>query len=148
MVSELCRHHGCIRSGTYSRPVVTVLGNVTVNVQRMKIPGKGTLSSTLDALGIRRKRYSNDVRIMCSDLESDASYGRASKQFERITGIHVPKRTIHAFVEQIAPVLEEENMKAAESNSMEYAMVICTPLELDRFIAVSGYSLGGACDAR
>lgn len=40
------------------------------------------------------------------------SYQDASLEFQEATGIHVPKRTIHSFVQEIAPQLHEANCKA------------------------------------
>jgi hypothetical protein len=89
----------------------------------MRIPGmKSTFSPILDALNIRKKSYSSDVRMKCADLASVTSYGDACEQFERITGIHIPKTTLHAFVQKIAPVLKSENAKHVESKRIQHAM--------------------------
>lgn len=89
----------------------------------MRLPGiDGTFSPILAALSIRKKRYANDARMMLADMASVTSYGKAVEQFERITGIHVPKSTIHEFVQKVAPILKEENSKYLESKEIEHAI--------------------------
>jgi hypothetical protein len=121
IVEEL-RDSGCSRAGTFSKLITTSIGVVRITVQRMKVLGKGTFSPLLEALGIWKRRYSSDVRMKCADLASVTSYGDASKQFLQITGIHVPKRTIHAFVQQIAPVLKKENERHVQCKKVECGM--------------------------
>jgi len=38
-----------------------------------------------------------------AELASVMSYRDASREFETATGVHVPTRTIHSFVKEIAP---------------------------------------------
>lgn len=124
IVQGLCGA-GYTRAGSYTKPLVTSIGKVRIRVQRMRVACKEsieTFSPILDALDIKKKVYANDVRMKCSDLASVTSYGKASEQFEKMTGIHVPKRTIHAFVQQIAPILKEENRKHVQSKELEHAV--------------------------
>ena len=51
----------------------------------------------------------------CVEFASKLSYGDASTEFETATGIHVPKRTIHSFVQELAPRLREANRTAAKA---------------------------------
>ncbi|MDG6927324.1 MAG: hypothetical protein JRN26_04290 [Nitrososphaerota archaeon] len=52
----------------------------------------GIVSPLPGILGIRRK-YSNEIKL--ADMASVASYGESSRTFRNITGIDVPKSTIH-----------------------------------------------------
>ena len=49
-----------------------------------------------------------------AEFASKMSYNDSSLEFETATGVHVPKRTIHSFVQEIAPPLLEANKTADE----------------------------------
>ena len=68
----------------------------------------------LEALDVKRRKYSGDVRMKCAEFASKMSYGDASDEFETATGIRVPKRTIHSFVQEVAPRLLEANRTASK----------------------------------
>ena len=104
------------RGGAYAKRLVTSLGEVRFRVERVVRRTDGSVSSpVLDALDVRRRRYSRDVRMNCVEFASKLSYGDASTEFETATGIHVPKRTIHSFVQELAPRLREANRTAAKA---------------------------------
>lgn len=68
-----------------------------------------TFSPILDSLDVKRRKYTRDVRMKLAEFASKISYNDASLEFETATGVHVPKRTIHNFVQEIAPPLLEAN---------------------------------------
>ncbi|MBS7614899.1 hypothetical protein KEJ18_04125 [Candidatus Bathyarchaeota archaeon] len=73
-----------------------------------------TSSPILDALDVKRRKYARDVRMKLAEFASKMSYNDSSLEFETATGVHVPKRTIHSFVQEIAPPLLEANKTADE----------------------------------
>ena len=121
LIYELCgprysRGHTYRRGGSYTKTLITGLGMVRFRVKRVirRIDDK-VRSPILEALDAKRRRYSRDVRMKCVEFASKLSYGDASTEFETATGVYVPKRTIHSFVQQIAPRLLELNRTAAKA---------------------------------
>jgi hypothetical protein len=97
---------GWSRSTAYSRTLVTSLGELELTVVKMRSRrGKVVRSPILDILGIRRRRYSSEVRMLLADMAARLSYGDTRKQFREITGVDVPKRTIHSFVQEVGEEL-------------------------------------------
>jgi len=94
----------------FLRSLVTGIGRIRFKVKRVirKEDGRG-FSPILEALDVKRRRYSRDVRMRLAEFASVMSYRDASREFETATGVHVPKRTIHSFVMEIAPRLLEAN---------------------------------------
>ena len=88
----------------YTRRLVTSLGEIELAVVKVRRRGR-VRSPILDALGIRRRRYSSEVRMLLADMAARLSYGDTRKQFREITGIDVPKRTIHSFVQEVGSEL-------------------------------------------
>jgi len=123
LVDELCGPRYCRgqgyryrRGASYTKRLVTSLGEVRFRVARVVRRTDGRVySPILDALDVRRRRYSRDVRMICVEFASKMSYGDASMEFETATGIQVPKRTIHSFVQELAPRLLEANRTAAKA---------------------------------
>jgi len=104
------------RGGSYTKRLITSLGEVRFRVARVVRRTDGKVHSPiLDALDVRRRRYSRDVRMICVEFASKMSYGDANTEFETATGIHVPKRTIHSFVQELAPRLLEANRTAVNA---------------------------------
>ena len=94
------------RAGSYSKKFVTSIGTVTFKVQKVKNPKDNTFTSPiLESLDLKHRKYSKDLRIKLAEYASKMSYQDASLEFEAATGIHIPKRTIHHFVAEIAPDL-------------------------------------------
>jgi len=121
LVDELCgprysRGHTYRRGGSYTKTLITGIGTVRFRVKRVIRRIDNTVRSPiLEALDAKRRRYSRDVRMKCVEFASKMSYGDASTEFETATGVHVPKRTIHSFVQQIAPRLLEADRTAVKA---------------------------------
>ena len=121
LIQELCgpkysRSHEYRRGSSYFKTLTTGVGKVRFRVKRViRRIDNAVKSPILEALDVKRKRYARDVRMKCVDFASKMSYQDASEEFEEATGVHVPKRTIHGFVQQIAPRLLEANRTATEA---------------------------------
>jgi len=121
LVEELCgprysRSHPHRRGGTYTKSLVTCLGEIRFKAKKIVRRSDGKTSTPLlEALDVKRRRYSRGVRMRLAEFASKMSYGDACLEFETATGIHVPKRTIHSFVGEIAPMLLEAGKMAAEA---------------------------------
>jgi len=120
LVQELCgpkysRSHPYKRAGSYTKTLVTSLGNIRFKVKRVIKRADNSISSPiLEALDVKHHKYSRDVRMKLAEFASKMSYNDSSLEFETATGVHVPKRTIHSFVQEIAPPLLEANKTANE----------------------------------
>ena len=121
LIYEMCgprysRGYVYRRGGSYTKRLVTSLGEIRFRVERVirRIDDK-VRSPILEALDVKRRKYSRDMRMKCVEFASKMSYGDASMEFEKATGVHVSKRTIHSFVQQIAPRLLELNRTAAKA---------------------------------
>ena len=96
------------RSTSYRRSLVTKLGRVVFTAIKMKRSGK-VFSPIIYALNIEKRKYSRDVRMLLADKASRLSYQDAQIDFMNHTGVKVPKRTIHSFVQEIGRQLGEAN---------------------------------------
>ena len=99
---------GWRRSTSYRRSLVTKLGRVSFTVVKVKRDGR-VLSPIVYALDIEKRKYSRDVRMLLADKASRLSYQDAMTDFQNHTGVTVPKRTIHSFVQEIGGQMGEEN---------------------------------------
>ena len=120
LILEFCgpkysRSHPYKRGGSYTKTLVTGIGVIRFKVKRVirRIDGR-TSSPILDALDVRCQKYSRDVRMKLAEFASKMSYNDSRLEFETATGVHVPKRTIHSFVKEIAPKLLEANKTTDE----------------------------------
>jgi hypothetical protein len=115
IVQELCgpkysRSHPYRRGSSYTKTLVTGMGTISFKVKRViSRIDRSVNTPILEALDVKRRKYSRDVRIKLAEFASKMTYGDASLEFETATGIHVPKRTILSFVHEIAPPLLEAN---------------------------------------
>ncbi len=115
LILRLCgpkysRNHPYRRGGSYMKTLVTGIGEIRFIVKKVIRKEDGRVfSPILEALDVKRRKYSRDVRMKLAEFASLMSYGDASREFETATGICVPKRTIHSFVREIAPRLLEAN---------------------------------------
>jgi hypothetical protein len=100
---------GWSRSTSYQRSLVTKLGRVAFTIVKMKRGGRVS-SPIIYALNIEKRKYSRDVRILLADKASRLSYQDAQIDFMNHTGVRVPKRTIHSFVQEIGRQLCEANL--------------------------------------
>jgi len=121
LVEGLCgpsysRGHPYRRGGSYTKSLVTCLGEIRFKAKKIirRIDGK-TSTPILEALDIKRRKYSRGVRMRLAEFASKMSFDDASLEYETATGVHVPKRTIHGFVGEIAPRLLEASKMAAEA---------------------------------
>jgi hypothetical protein len=120
LILQLCgpkysRSHPYRRGGSYMKTLVTGIGEIRFRVKKVIRREDGRVfSPILEALDVKRRKYSRDVRMKLAEFASVMSYGDASREFETVTGVHVPKRTIHSFVREIAPRLLEANRTAEE----------------------------------
>ncbi len=110
---------GWSHAGTYLKELVTTIGRVSLTVIRMKRPpsqGGGTTSPILDALSIRRKKYSRELRMSLASKASRMSYGDAQKDFQESSRLVVPKTTIHSFVQEVGSCLANVAATAASAS--------------------------------
>lgn len=109
-VPKYSRSHPYRRAGSYAKTLVTSIGAIRFKVKRvMRRTDNRIESPILEALDVKRRKYSRDVRMKLAEFASKMSYQDASLEFETATGIGVPKRTIHSFVQEVAPSLLEAN---------------------------------------
>gem|GEM_PF-2502377 len=120
LIRELCgpkysRSHPYKRAGSYTKTLVTSFGAIRFKVKRViRRTDKSISSPILEALDVKHRKYSRDVRMKLAEFASKMSYKDSSLEFEAVTGVHVPKRTIHSFVQEIAPPLLEANKTTDE----------------------------------
>ncbi len=88
--------------------MVTKLGRVVFTVVKVK-RGRRVFSPIIYTLNIEKRKYSRDVRMLLADKASRLSYQDAQTDFMNHTGVKVPKRTIHSFVQEIGRQLGEAN---------------------------------------
>lgn len=116
---------GWERAASYSKTLVTKLGMLEIRVIKLRNKSTGKINSPiLDLFSIRRKKYSSDVRMILADMAARLSYDDSRKQFMQITGVEVPKRTIHSFVQEIGAKLKEEQQRQASSTLPEPGMPV------------------------
>jgi len=99
---------GWSRSTSYRRSLVTKLGRVVFTVVKMK-RDRRVFSPIIYTLSIEKRKYSRDVRMLLADKASRLSYQDAQIDFMNHTGVKVPKRTIHSFVQEIGRQLGKAN---------------------------------------
>lgn len=104
-------------AGSYKRKLVTSLGITELKIIKLK-RGNRITSPILDRLGIRREKYSREVKMKLADMASVASYGESSRMFKNISGIDLPKSTIHGFVQEVGSLIEF-NGKVAKNSVVE-----------------------------
>ena len=96
-----------VRSGRYRRTLVTKFGKILFEVGRVYDRlRRRTLTPILLALGLRRRRYSLDLRLACAEEATRTTYGEASESIHRTLSLWVPRRTIWNFVKELAPWVE------------------------------------------
>ncbi|MGI0156360.1 MAG: hypothetical protein ACREDE_09575, partial [Thermoplasmata archaeon] len=65
-----------------------------------------TFAPLLLALGLGRRRYTRDLRWACAEEASRTTYGEASESILQSLGVHLPRRTIWNFAQEIGPWVE------------------------------------------
>ena len=102
------------RGSSYAKTLVTGIGTIRFKVKRVISRIDNSVSAPiLEALDVKRRKYSKDVRIKLAEFASKMTYRDASLEYETATGVYIPKRTILSFVQEIAPPL----LEADETNS-------------------------------
>jgi len=120
LIQKLCgsrysRSHAYRRGSSYAKILVTGIGTVRFKVKRVISRADNTVRSPiLEALDMKRRKYSRDVRMKLAEFASKMTYQDASLEFETATDVNVPKRTILSFVQKIAPPLLEANKTTGE----------------------------------
>ena len=94
--------------GRRPRTLVTRLGRVDLQPRRVRDRLSGhTFAPLLTALGLGKRRYTPELRLAAAEMATRTSYGEASEALERTVGIHVPRRTIWNFLQEIALGVEK-----------------------------------------
>jgi hypothetical protein len=121
LIEELCgpnysRDSMYRRGSSYTKTLITCLGEIRFKAKKIIRRSDGKTSTPiLKALDAKRRKYSRGVRMRLAEFASKMSYGDACLEYEAATGVHVPKRTIHSFVQEIAPRLLEAGKMAAKA---------------------------------
>jgi hypothetical protein len=89
------------RSSRYDRHLVTSLGEVILKIAKIDLGNQKMISPMLDVLQIRRKKYSQELRMLAADTASRLSYGKSKEQLMGSNSIEIPKATIHSFVQEV-----------------------------------------------
>ena len=96
-----------VRNGRYRRTLVTKLGKILFEVGRVYDRlRRRTFTPLLIALGLRRRRYTLDLRLACAEEAGRTTYGEASESIHRTLSLWVPRRTIWHFVKELNPFME------------------------------------------
>jgi hypothetical protein len=101
------------RAGSNRRPktIVTPLGVVRFKTWKVKNHVTGEVfTPLLYILQVQRRKYTRPVKAQCAELTSKLSYGDAREEYHRLTGVLIPKSTIHGFTQEIAPGMLEAQL--------------------------------------
>jgi len=101
------------RRSTYERGLVTSLGEVRLDIAKIDLGNGKMISPMLDVLQIRRRRYSQELRILAADTASRLSYGKSREQLFRSNSIEIPKATIHSFVQEVGDELRKKALSSS-----------------------------------
>ena len=63
------------RRNTYEKSLVTSLGKVNLKIAKVDLGNGKMISPMLDVLQIRRRKYSQELRMLAADTASRLSYG-------------------------------------------------------------------------
>jgi hypothetical protein len=70
------------------------------------------------------------VKAQCTELTSKLSYGDTSEEYHRLTGLRVPKSTIHGFTQEIAPDMLNANLNAAAPTQPQKPVILADGTEV------------------
>ena len=106
---------------------MTSLGRVNLKLFRVRRPSgqSGTTKTTsplLDELSIRHKLYSGELRIQLASTASVSTYGDAQAEFLKLSGLKIPKATIHSFVKDVGSTLREAATAAVAATNQRQQM--------------------------
>lgn len=103
------------RAGSGRRPktIVTSLGVVRFRTLKVRNLTTGeTTTPILDLLDVRGRRYTRQVKAECAELTSKLSYGDVREEYHRLTGVLIPKSTIHGFTQELAPAMLQATLNS------------------------------------
>ena len=104
---------GWKKAATYTRALVTMLGALKLRIVKVRDNATGRVASPIiDMPEVRRRKYSREVRIVCADMAARLSYNDSKIEFEKTTGIVIPKRTMPSFVQEIGALMASQPRKA------------------------------------
>lgn len=121
------------RAGSNRRPktIITPLGMVQFKTWKVKNHATGeNFTPILGILDIRGRRYTRQVKAECAELTSKLSYGDTREEYHRLTGIWIPKSTIHGFTQQIAPDMLIANLNAATPSQPQRPVILADGTEV------------------
>ena len=113
LLDELCGRRRC-PNGRYKRTgsarrlktIITTLGVVRFRTLKVKNQSTGeTFTPILNVLDVRGRKYTRQVKAECAELTSKLSYGNTREEYYRLTGLLIPKSTIHGFTQELGPAM-------------------------------------------
>jgi hypothetical protein len=126
-------------SGIYRRPgsnrrpktIMTPLGMVQFKTWKVKNHVTGeNFTPILDILDVRGRRYTRQVKAECAELTSKLSYSDTREEYHRLTGVWIPKSTIHGFTQELAPDMLMANLNAAASSQPRKPVILADVTEV------------------
>ena len=147
LLDELCgekrKPNGIYRrAGSARRPktIITSLGVVKFRLLKVKKEATGeTMTPILDVLDVRGRKYTRQVKAECAELTSKLSYGDASEEYNRLTGVRIPKSTIHGFTQELAPGMLQAVLNSATPSPPERQVILMDGTEV-RSVERSGFN--------
>lgn len=138
LLDELCgekrKPNGIYRrAGSARRPktIITSLGVVKFRLLKVKKEATGeTMTPILDVLDVRGRKYTRQVKAECAELTSKLSYGDASEEYNRLTGVLIPKSTIHGFTQKLAPGMLQAVLNSATPSQPERQVILMDGTEV------------------
>ena len=130
------------RAGSNRRPktIMTPLGTIQFKTWKVENHETGeTLTPILDILNVRGRRYTRQVKAECAELTSKLSYGDTREEYHRLTGVWIPKSTIHGFTQELAPDMLMANLNAAASSQPQRPVILADGTEV-RSIQRGGFN--------
>jgi len=121
------------RAGSNRRPktIMTPLGMVQFKTLKVENHETGeTLTPILDILDVRGRRYTRQVKAECAELTSKLSYGDTSEEYHRLTGVWIPKSTIHGFTQELAAGMLDANLNATAPNQPQKPVILADGTEV------------------
>jgi len=121
------------RAGSNRRPktIITPLGMIQFKTWKVKNHATGeTLTPILDILDVRGRKYTRQVKAQCAELTSKLSYGDTSEEYHRLTGLRIPKSTIHGFTQELAAGMLDANLNAATRSQPRRPVILADGTEL------------------
>jgi len=121
------------RAGSNQRPktIITPLGMIQFKTWKVKNHATGeTLTPILDILDVRGRKYARQVKAQCAELTSKLSYGDTREEYHRLTGLRIPKSTIHGFTQELTAGMLNANLNATTRNQPRRRVILADGTEL------------------